>query len=103
MMVDDVYMIESFIIDSKRGVNPPKGYALTDGSWFGSFKVDNEEVWNDFIKTGKFRGFSVEGLFNTQRVDVLSQKEIDEIIEVVKEVDESKLEDVKMLLKKATN
>lgn len=102
MMVDNVYMIESFIIDSKRGVNPPTGYTLTDGSWFGSFKVDNEEVWNDFIKTGKFRGFSVEGLFNTERVDVLSQKEIDEIIEVVKEVDESKLEDVKMLLKKAT-
>lgn len=101
-MVSDVYMIESFIIDSKRGVNAPTGYALTDGSWFGSFKVDNEDVWNEFIKSGKFKGFSVEGLFNTERVDVLSQKEIDEIIEVVKEVDESKLEDVKMLLKKAT-
>lgn len=102
MMVDNVYMIESFIIDSKRGVNAPTGYALTDGSWFGSFKIDNEDVWNEFIKSGKFKGFSVEGLFNTERVDVLSQKEIDEIIEVVKEVDESKLEDVKMLLKKAT-
>lgn len=100
--VEGVYMIESFIIDSKRGINAPNGYELTDGSWFGSFKVDNDEVWNDFIKTGVFKGFSVEGLFKTEKVDVLSQTEIEQIIEVVKEVDETKLDEVKYFLEKAT-
>ena len=65
-----VYMIESFIIDSKRGINTPKGFdELPDGSWFGSFKVDNEVLWNEYIKTGVFNGFSVEGFFNNAPVD----------------------------------
>ncbi len=62
--VDGVYMVESFIIDKTRGIKTPEGYpTLTEGSWFGTFKVDNNEVWNDFIRTGVFKGFSVEGAF----------------------------------------
>lgn len=62
--VDGVYMIESLFIDKTRGMIAPSGYGeLADGSWFGSFKVDNDEMWNDFIKTGVFKGFSVEGIF----------------------------------------
>ena len=33
------------------------------GSWVGSVKVDNDEVWNDYVKTGKVKGFSIEGYF----------------------------------------
>jgi hypothetical protein len=29
----------------------------------GSVKVDNDEVWNDYVKTGKVKGFSIEGYF----------------------------------------
>jgi hypothetical protein len=62
--VDGVYMVESFIIDKTRGIKTPEGYpTLTEGSWFGTFKVDNNEIWNDFIRTGVFKGFSVEGAF----------------------------------------
>ncbi len=68
--VKGVYMIESFIIDKERGINTPKGFdSLPDGSWFGSFKVDNDELWNEYIKTGVFKGFSVEGFFNNIPVD----------------------------------
>lgn len=63
-IVEGVYMFESFIIDRTKGILPPKGFdGLTDGSWFGSYKVDNDEIWNDFIKTGDLKGFSVEGMF----------------------------------------
>ncbi len=68
--VKGVYMIESFIIDKKRGINTPTGFDdLPDGSWFGSFKVDNDELWNEYIKTGVFKGFSVEGFFNNIPVE----------------------------------
>lgn len=61
---DDVYMVETFIKDSEKGVMPPDQFKdLPDGTWFGGFKVDNDQVWNDFVKTGIFRGFSVEGNF----------------------------------------
>ncbi len=79
-----VYMIESFIIDKERGISTPKGFEkLSEGSWFGSFKVDNEQIWNDFIKTGTFKGFSVEGYFNNQEVTFTDAdlKEVEKLIQ----------------------
>lgn len=65
--VDGVYMFESYIIDTERGINPPKGFEdISNGSWFGSFKVDNDKIWEE-VKAGTFKGFSVEGLFKYER------------------------------------
>lgn len=62
--VKDVTMFESWLVDKKRGVQPMKGFEdVADGSWFGSFYVENPEVWKQ-LKDGTFRGFSVEGLFD---------------------------------------
>lgn len=64
MLIPGVYMFESFVTDAKRGIGCPSAYAgLPDGTWFGSFKVDNDEVWAE-VKAGKFKGFSIEGLFD---------------------------------------
>jgi len=87
-MIEGVYMVESFLIDSKRGIHSPEGFKLTDGSWFGSYKVDNDEVWNDFIKTGKFKGFSVEGVFNMVKIDKKPMTVIEEIIEIIKQIED---------------
>lgn len=65
--VSGVTMFESFIADKSRGIYPMKGFEdVPDGSWFGSFKVDNDEVWQQ-IKAGNVRGFSVEGQFNYRK------------------------------------
>jgi hypothetical protein len=67
MAVEGVTMYESFIVDSSRGVKAMKGFEdAPEGSWFGSFKVENESVWNK-IKSGEFKGFSVEGIFNYKK------------------------------------
>jgi hypothetical protein len=72
---EGVYMFESYIIDKERGVNPPKGFEdVADGSWFGSFKVENENLWNQ-VKAGTFKGFSVEGLFRYEKAGEMMQKE----------------------------
>jgi hypothetical protein len=63
-MVDDVYVAESWIIDEPNNdKSNVYGYNLDKGTWFGLFKVDNDEYWRDFIKTGKVKGVSVEGYF----------------------------------------
>ena len=63
-IMQGVTMFESWIIDKERGIMPMKGFEnVTDGSWFGSFKVENDEVW-EMIKSGEVKGFSVEGMFN---------------------------------------
>lgn len=74
MKVDGVTMFESFIVDKKRGILPMEQFKdVPDGSWFGSFYVENEDVWNA-VKKGELRGFSVEGLF--QYDEPLSHEDI---------------------------
>jgi len=33
------------------------------GTWMGTVKVNNEKIWNEFVKEGKVKGFSIEGFF----------------------------------------
>jgi hypothetical protein len=64
--VEDMYLFESYFVDSKRGVKAPSKFDsqnLKDGSWIVSYKVDNAKAWND-IKKGKHVGFSIEGWFD---------------------------------------
>lgn len=62
--VKGVTMFESWIVDKERGIMPMKGFeGVADGSWFGSFYVENDNVWSE-VKQGKYKGFSVEGLFD---------------------------------------
>lgn len=64
MVAKDVFMVESFQVDSSRGIKSPECLGnLPEGTWVGTFKVDNDEIWNEYIKTGVFNGFSVEGIF----------------------------------------
>jgi hypothetical protein len=74
--VDGVFMFESYIIDREKGIMPPKGFEdVSNGSWFGSFKVDNEKIWNE-VKAGTFKGFSVEGLFRYEKTNkVITEEE----------------------------
>ena len=39
------------------------GLDVPVGTWMGSVKVENDEIWNDYVKTGKVKGFSIEGYF----------------------------------------
>jgi hypothetical protein len=36
------------------------GFDVPVGTWMLSMKVDNDTIWNDFIKTGKVKGFSID-------------------------------------------
>lgn len=71
--LDGLTMFESWITDEKRGIQAMKGFEdVPEGSWFGSFKVNNPDVWQ-MVKEGKVKGFSVEGLFQmkpTEKQDI---------------------------------
>jgi len=79
--VEDVFMFESFIIDERKPT--PIGFPeLPNGSWFGSFKVDNDEVWAK-VKDGTFTGFSVEGIFEEYAERIADEELIETIIRVL--------------------
>lgn len=67
MQVEGVTMFESFITNAARGVKPLDAFKdLPDGTWFGSFFVENPEVW-DLVKSNQVKGFSVEGMFDYEK------------------------------------
>ena len=79
-IMNGVSLFESYIIDRERGVMPPKGFEeVADGSWFVSYLIDNDDVWAK-VKSGEFKGFSVEGVF-----DFPEDKE-EQLIEQMKEI-----------------
>ena len=62
--VADLSLVESWLVtDPENDKSNSYGYKLAKGSWFGIYKVNNDEVWEKYIKTGKVKGFSVEGIF----------------------------------------
>lgn len=66
-VVDGVTMFECWITDESRGIKPMKGFEdAPDGSAFASYSIDNEDVWTK-VKSGEFKGFSVEGMFNYKK------------------------------------
>ena len=83
MQVDGVTMFESFISDSKRGIKPMEAFKdLPDGTWFGSFYVENPKVW-ELIKSGEVKGFSVEGMFDYEEPMSEDQKQLAELREIL--------------------
>lgn len=81
--VNDVYVFESLLIDKDRGVVAPDGFQdAPDGSWFVSMRVDNDKVWNE-IKEGKYKGFSVEGMFAKEEPIPTDDQIIDAAIDAI--------------------
>ena len=89
--VDGVFMFESYIIDREKGIMPPNGFEeVSDGSWFGSFKVENEKIWEE-VKAGTFKGFSVEGLFRykkTNKVITEEEKIMSQIFKILSQIEQ---------------
>ena len=58
--ISDCIMIESYFIDKQRGICPKEFEHCPDGSWITSYKVTNDELWNEIKTSGQLNGFSVE-------------------------------------------
>lgn len=64
--VDGIYMIESYITNKERGINPIEFAEIPDGSWICSYKVENEALWGEIINGNKLNGFSLQGMFDLE-------------------------------------
>jgi hypothetical protein len=86
LIAEGVYIFEAWMADESRGVKAPEAFKdLPDRTIYGSVHVANEELYNEFIATGKLRGFSIEGLFQQQLVAEETEKDlIDQIKDILK-------------------
>lgn len=56
-------VVESWIVESEQDKTRHYDMEVPIGTWMVSMKVLNDDVWNDYVKTGKVKGFSIEGYF----------------------------------------
>ena len=74
-MISDAFLVESWIVkDPKNDKSAFYGYEPKKGDWYGMYKIKNDEVWDEYIRTGKVKGFSVEGYFNDKIITNASTK-----------------------------
>ena len=57
-------LVESWLVeDEVQDKSRKYGLNLPVGTWMGAVKVNNDEIWNEYVKTNKVKGFSIEGYF----------------------------------------
>jgi len=100
-------VFESWIIeDSQLDKSRKYGLELPEGTWMVSMKVDDEDIWNNYVKNNKVFGFSIEGQFANKLVkDVeMSNQEIELSDDELKELeDRAQFEVLLEALAEATN
>lgn len=71
-------VVESWIVEDEVHDKSRKyGLEMPVGTWMVSMKVNNDEVWDNYVKTGLVKGFSIEGYF-TDKISMSAVSGIEE-------------------------
>lgn len=98
--IDGLTLVESWIVDDPQN-DKSNLYmdAMPKGTWMVSMKVDNNEIWSEYVKTGKVKGFSIEGYFAQKGVEMQQEQSLASIEAALNELEaQSILDEVKALL-----
>jgi len=75
--IQGVTFTESWIVEnSDIDKSTNFGFKYPKGSWVAVMKVDSEEIWNDYVKTGKVQGFSIDAMLSLEEVNLKSNIEM---------------------------
>ena len=76
-------VVESWIVeDTQKDKSSIYNLSVPIGTWMASVKVEDDTIWNDFVKTGKVKGFSLEGFF----ADKYDKKELSKQPSVIEQI-----------------
>ena len=86
-------LVESWIVESEEhDKSKMYGLSVPVGTWMGIVKVNNDEVWETYVKTKKVRGFSIEGYFAdkmerpNEPIDDFEEEEAEELLSMVRRI-----------------
>ena len=96
MKLEGLTVVESWIVESEKDKSRHYGLNVPEGTWMISMKVENDEIWNEYIKTNKLKGFSIEA-FMSDRMQRPKDKTLSEILQEIEE------EEAEFLSKKIVN
>ena len=73
--IENVTFVESWIKeDDVHDKSVHYGFNEPVGSWFGLMKINNDVIWNEYVKTGKVKGFSIDGVFDMEKINLNNEK-----------------------------
>ena len=95
--LEGLTVVESWIVEGEQDKSRQYGLNVPVGTWMVSMKVNSDDVWNNYIRTKKVRGFSIEAYFSdkmsrpkdkTLKEEASAQEFIDTISKILKEAHE---------------
>tara|TARA_R100000951_G_scaffold23151_1_gene19298 strand:- start:502 stop:1104 length:603 start_codon:yes stop_codon:yes gene_type:complete len=90
--LDGLTLVESWIVeDEVQDKSRKYGLNVPVGTWMGTVKVNNQEIWDEYVKTNKVKGFSIEGYFAdkmeaSKGVDDKNLSEDEELLNKIKNI-----------------
>ena len=93
-------LVESWIVeDEEKDKSRLYGLDVPVGTWMGAVKVNNDDIWDEYVKTGKVKGFSIEGYF-ADKAQRPKDQTINDLAKIEEEEAEALLSQVKGIIKK---
>ena len=78
--IQGLSLVESWIIeDPEKDKSRAYGLEHPVGTWMVSMKVNNEGIWEEYVKSGKVKGFSIEGWFMQRESAIELSSQLSEI------------------------
>ena len=101
--IENVTFVESWLVaDPKKDKSAAYGLSYPVGSWLVSMKVDNDDIWNNYIKTGELKGFSIDGMVELEEVNFKSNIQMSKsnknILALLKQIVSGAEQDVEVTL-----
>lgn len=90
--IPNVTFVETWIKeDDVNDKSVMYGFNEPIGTWYAAMKVNNDEIWNDYVKTGKVKGFSIDGVFDMEKVNLKTEinMNLETIVNAIKQGFES--------------
>lgn len=82
-----ITLVESWlVVDPEKDKSAFYNLSVPAGTWMAALKIEDDAIWNDFIKSGELKGFSIEGYFGMELRDIemnaeAKKKTINEMLE----------------------
>ena len=69
--IEGLTFVETWTVkDTFKDQSANYGMTYPVGSWVAMMKVDNDEIWNNYIKTGKVKGFSIDAFMQLEEINI---------------------------------
>jgi len=82
--INGLTVVESWMVEDKdKDKSALYGLDVPVGTWMVAVKVDNEAIWQEWVKEGKVKGFSIEGYFADKMKKNQDEEMLSELVQQI--------------------